>query len=92
MGQFSGVSIEHDLVKILRAVIDPEDHVHGESGAVPVVGAGARTRRERPAPHRASTFANHRTTHAIGVCSQGVGQVRSAVLPMSPSAVMVPPP
>ena len=62
MGQLSGVSIEHNLVKILCTVIDPEDHVHRESGAIPVVSTGARTRRERPALHGASTFANHRTT------------------------------
>ena len=80
MGQFSGVGIEHDLVEILRAVIDPENHVHRESGAIPVVSTGARTRCERPALHSTSSLANHRTAHAIGVCGQGVGQVRSAIL------------
>ena len=45
MRQLPDVSIEHDLVEILRAVIDPEDHVHGESGANPFVGTGPRTRR-----------------------------------------------
>ena len=68
MGQFSVVGIEHDLVEILGTVIDPEDHVHRESGAIPVVGTGARARRERPALHGAPALANHRTTHTIGVC------------------------
>ena len=80
MGQLSGVSIEHDLVEILCAVIDPEDHVHCESRAIPVVSTGARAGRERPALHGASALANHRTAHAIGVCGQGVGQVRPAIL------------
>ena len=80
MGQFPGVSIEHDLVEILCAVIDPEDHVHRETGAIPVIGACARTRRERPALHSASALADHRTAHTIGVCGQGVGEVRSAIL------------
>ena len=80
MGQLSGVSIEHDLVEILCAVIDPEDHVHCESRAITVVSTGARTRRERPALHGASALANHRTAHAIGVWGQRVGQVRPAIL------------
>ena len=80
VSQFLGIGIEHDLVEILCAVIDPEDHVHREGGAIPVVGARTRTRRERPALHSTSALANHGTAHAIGVSGQGVGQVRSAIL------------